>query len=385
MKYQIRCFHGYDELPKKYSQLLEIATKKGFFYRREWLEFLLHQIEHRHQKLHLYAVENPETGTPLMLIPLSYTRQDRAVFKAHTMASVSHMENYAPACFIVIPSAENKRFELMTALFKWFYNSNDEHKTTDKVDIIRLCPFVNHSEAGNKTLQALKDAGFAVQIYANSYNQYEDCSGLSYAQYFEKRSSNQRYNSRRRLRNLEKEGALEFSLITSDNDTQAYQAALDDYILVSVHSWKPVNSTVSAPMLEIIAMAAAQGSLRLGILRLDGQAIAAQFWIFSGGTASMMRPNYHGRYKKLAPGVVLTNYIIEYLLDEDHADALDLGYGNDEYKGKWADTTRGYSGIIAFNPGTVRGFYFGVKHILGQRIKRFLKKGTATLSSRGME
>jgi len=135
--------------------------------------------------------------------------------------------------------------------------------------------------------------------------------------------------------------------------------------------------------MSLLDLAASKGCLRLGILRLNGIAIAAQFWIFSAGIASMIRPNYHEQYKKFAPGVVLTNFVVEYLLDTDKAHALDLGYGTDEYKGKWVDTSRGYSGIMAFNPSTPRGAYFGFKHIFGQQLKQMVKRVKSLLGAGG--
>lgn len=371
MSYRVQVFLDYSELPSRYEALLGSSGAQFFFYRREWFDFLLRHVYDNAHILLLYAVEEADSGEPLMLVPLRYTQADSAVHRAHTVAALGHLENYAPSCFIVDPARESERRELMTCLFR--YLRKPQHASQPaKADVVRLWPFEVDSALGDDVAAALGAAGFWIQRYANSHNTYEDCSNLSFDDYMAKRSSNQRYNNRRKRRNLEKEGELEFVMITDDSDTEAFAQAIDDYILVSVHSWKPVNTTVSSPMIELIRIAAKQGSLRLAIMRLDGNPIAAQFWILSEGIASMMRPNYHGAYARLSPGVVLTSFVIEYLLDTDGADSLDFGYGEDEYKGKWVDSARSYEGLMAFNPATPRGVLYGALHIGGQKIKRRL-------------
>ena len=130
-------------------------------------------------------------------------------------------------------------------------------------------------------------------------------------------------------------------------------------------------------------LAARLGYLRLGILRVNGRAIAAQFWVCSGGVANLIRTNFREDARDLVPGVVLTNMVIEHLLDVDHAGSLDFGYGTEEYKGRWVDGSRSYCGIIGFNPRTRRGYYHGYKHILGQPVKRMLRRGRRILEARG--
>jgi len=369
---RIREFRKYSELPPTYLELLEGPAARDFFSTPDWFEFLLRNIYGAGHAMVLFGVEDAGTDRPLMFVPMRYTLSDSAVNGARTIAALGHLENYAPACLIMAPGAEHRRRELMLALFADLRKSV-RGRDPSRADVIRLWPFEVGSSLGQDVYGALKEAGFAVQRYANSYNTYEECAGLSYEDYLGRRSSNQRYNARRRRRNLEKEGELEFELLSTREDKQAFDRAIDDYILVSVHSWKPVGTTVSSSIIELINLAAEQACLRLGILRLDGKPIAAHFWILSGGVASMMRPNYHEDYARLSPGTVLMGYMIEHLLDVDKASSLDLGYGDDEYKGKWVNASRDYEGVMAFNLGTVRGLVYSLRHILGRGVKRLVK------------
>lgn len=374
MAYRVRVYREYSALPPHYAQLLDAPNARTFFERREWFEFLLEEVYEDDQLMALYAVEDAQSGRLHMFVPMRYTVVDAAARGADTVASLGHMENYAPACFLIARDFEGCRRELMHALFAHLRSAQAD-SVPARADVIRLWPFEVGSALGQDVHAALKSAGFLIQHYANSHNTYEDCAGLSFEQYMARRSSNHRYNSRRRRRNLEKEGDLEFVMVTDDSDPQLYERAIDDYILVSVHSWKPVGTTVSTPIIGLIHIAARLGCLRLAILRLDGKPIAAQFWLVSGGVASMMRPNYHGDYRKFSPGVVLTSLAIEHLLDVDQVESLDFGYGDDEYKGKWVGSYRSYEGIMAFNPKTFLGLLNAAKHILGRKVKRLLQGG----------
>ena len=136
---------------------------------------------------------------------------------------------------------------------------------------------------------------------------------------------------------------------------------------------------VAMETLLLMHLCADKGCLRLGILRLDGVPAAVQFWIVSGGTAHCARLAYDESYKKLAVGVVLTNFMIAHVLDQDRVNKLDYGYGRDEYKRGWMKNARDYYGFIAFNPSTPLGRIFAVWHVQGHRLKSWIKRGLGRL------
>jgi CelD/BcsL family acetyltransferase involved in cellulose biosynthesis len=131
--------------------------------------------------------------------------------------------------------------------------------------------------------------------------------------------------------------------------------------------------------LQLMHLCAVKGYLRLGILRLDGRPAAVQFWIVSGGTAHCARLAHDEAYKKLAVGVVLTNFMIAHVLDHDRVSKLDYGYGPDEYKRGWMKSAREYYGFMAFNPSTRIGRLSAIRHIQGRRVKRLIKRGLGWL------
>ncbi len=369
MEYQIHYYQSYSELPESYAPLLEQAVEKGFFHSQPWFEFLL---EHMWEgsELRLCSVEDA-SGEPLLLAPLRMTELDAAVPYAKTLASIGHTENFSVLCLLFNPIlAEQDIIQVLSALFRASRSSGQaQHQAS--VDVLRMWPVEMDSELAQLVGKALDNSGFWVQRYANSFNRFEDTTGLSFDEYFAKRSSNHRYNVRRRQRNMEKAGSFEINIYTGDGSSEELRQGIDGYILGTVECWQSPASMASRHMLNLIRLAAREGCMRLGVLKLDGRPVAGQFWLVSGGVAHCMRLAYHEDYKKLAPGVVLTSHMLAHVLDEDHVNKIDFGEGKDEYKEKWMKNSRDYLGFIAFNPRTLSGLFFAIKHIVGQPVKRF--------------
>lgn len=78
------------------------------------------------------------------------------------------------------------------------------------------------------------------------------------------------------------------------------------------------------------------GALRLAVARLDGVAVAAQMWSVSVGVATLHLAVQQGRARGYAPGAQLSATMIRYLLNVDHAAALELGPGG-RWQRDWAD------------------------------------------------
>jgi len=371
---RVRQFRDFTDLAGSYRTLLEGEIKRrGLFRDPEWFEYLMRNFFET-DELRLYGVEEADSGRPLLLAPLFYSTRDRAVRKGHVIGSISHPENYTTAALIFDPELEHP-IHVLETLFRHLRSASpDGHPRS--FDAVRIWPVELGSALGDTIRQALRRAGFFVQSYANSFNRYEDTMGLSYEAYFAQRSANMRYNVRRRQRALERTGRLEFILATGPADLES---SLPDYMAVSRASWKSPATMFALETLQLMHLCAIKGSLRLGILRLDGRPAAVQFWIVSGGTAHCARLAYDETYKKLAVGVVLTNFMIAHVLGHDRVNKLDYGYGRDDYKRGWMNNAREYYGFIAFNPSTSVGRLSAIRHIPGRWVKRLIKRGLGLL------
>lgn len=365
--YRVRCFDGFAALPLEHRALLDAACRDDFFCSPAWFGHLMGHFYPGAHRVQVYALEQAASGEPRLLMPLRACQIDYSAFGARTLGSISHPENYAPVAMIFSADVTDRE-RLLIHLLKYFRSGGDSPGLP--VDLLRLWPVDTASDEGRMLRRALRKAGFWTQVYANSYNRYEDTVGLSYDEYFAQRSANLRYSVRRRQRALEKTGQLELALYTGSD---GLDQAIEDYYAVSLGSWKEAESMVSEDMLALIRLAAAKGCMRLGILRFDGVPAAAQFWIVAGGVGHCSRLAYHDDFKQQAVGVVLTNFMIAHVLEDDHVSRIDFGYGEEDYKGGWMKDARDYYGFLAFNPRTRQGLLHGLKNILGRPVKRLAK------------
>lgn len=369
-RYNINCYSSFADLPSGMDSLIQSGIEQHGLYRDPaWFDHLMRHFFDEDIEMRLYTVEETASKIPLLLVPMRYTRTDQAASGANVVGMISHPENYSTAPFIFSPTATDHA-DILKALFDHL-KSGDPKYSPMKIDAIRIWPAEATSSLGDLILSSLIQAGFRVQMYNNSHNQFEVTEGIAYAEYFQRRSANMRYGIRRWHRALEKKGRLEFHLATRQDQLDT---AVSDYMKVSNASWKEPASMYSIEAIQLMGLCAQKGTLRLGILRLDGIPIAAQFWIVTGSTALCARLAYHEDYKKLGPGVVLTHFMLEHILDQDHPASIDFGYGPDEYKSRWMDSNRTYYGFMAFNPDTLQGRLQAAKNIYGSAAKQLTKR-----------
>src|SRR5574343_776629 len=366
--YRVRCFDGFAALPQAHRDLLNVASRDDYFCSPAWFAHLMRHFYPGAHRVQVYVLELAASGEPLLLMPLRACQIDYSAFGARTLGSISHPENYAPVAMIFSTGASDR--EALRTHFLTCLRKGGDGLPDLPVDLLRMWPVDTASDSGRMLRRALGKAGFWTQVYANSFNRYEDTAGLGYDAYFAERSANLRYSVRRRQRALEKAGKLELLLYRG---TEGLDEAIDDYCAVSLGSWKESESMMSEDMLALIRLTAANGCMRLGILRFDGIPAAAQFWIVAGGVGHCSRLAYHEDFKQQAVGVVLTNFMLSHVLEDDHGDRIDFGYGEEDYKGGWMKDARDYYGFLAFNPDRKWGLRHGLKNILGRLVKRLIK------------
>jgi len=192
---------------------------------------------------------------------------------------------------------------------------------------------------------------------------------MSHEDYLAKFTSKERYNIRSRQRGLEKKSDFDFELIDTE---EGLTPVIEEYIKVSMASWKDPTSMINDWIFDLMVLAARHDMLRLGILRLDGVAVAVQFWLVSAGVAHSVHIAYDEEYKRRHVGVVLTNLMIGIVLDRDHAKEMSYGFGNEPYKSTWMRDSRFFCGYAGFNSRSFRGNLQGVLHIIGRPAKKLV-------------
>ncbi|MFO1254784.1 MAG: GNAT family N-acetyltransferase [Sphingomonadaceae bacterium] len=95
-------------------------------------------------------------------------------------------------------------------------------------------------------------------------------------------------------------------------DPAEFEARFDEAVAVEGRSWKTAAGTALAVDLPrqaffraYLGAECARGALRLGVMRIDGQAVAIQLAVESGGRLWLYKIGYDEAYRKCSPGTLL--------------------------------------------------------------------------------
>lgn len=193
--------------------------------------------------------------------------------------------------------------------------------------------------------QAFARSGWAATRTEKTGNWTIDVSGLRFADFWEGRPGELRSTVKRKSAKAGME-----TTIYRDFDGMAWA----DYEAVYAESWKPGEG--SGDFLRAMAQdAAAHGSLRLGIGRIGGEAVAAQLWTVENGTALIHKLAYRESASAFSPGSLLSAAMFESAIDNDRVNRIDYGTGDDRYKRDWTDTRTPLFTLSLHNLKTAQG------------------------------
>jgi hypothetical protein len=232
--------------------------------------------------------------------------------------------------------------------------------------VVSFSPMDAKTSIFDQLLEGLKNAGYWADTFFCFGNWYLDVAGRPFSDYFLTLPAPLRNSIARGKRRLTSAGPWEIQI------QQAFDGALEpaiaDFVEVYSSSWKgPEPNTRFVP--NLARMAAAQGWLRLGVLRHEKRAIAAQLWFVKNGKASIFKLAYVNGVERFSAGSVLTSAIMEHVLDVDKVHEVDYLTGDDAYKRDWMSHRRERLGIVAFNPTTMVGLSKAFIHFSGRLVK----------------
>jgi CelD/BcsL family acetyltransferase involved in cellulose biosynthesis len=208
----------------------------------------------------------------------------------------------------------------------------------------------------------LRGAGLVIRRFNHFGNWHEPVAGRSWAAYQQERPGPLRETIRRKLARWERDAACRFELVRGG---EALEAAIAAFTAVYARSWKEPEPFPEMNAATIRA-AAELGVLRLGLLHVGEQAIAAQIWVIEGRRAGVLKLAHDAQYKAHSPGTVLTALMVRALLEADHVSELDFGRGDDSYKSRWATRRRQRIGLLIADPRRARGVSALARHALGR-------------------
>ena len=218
-------------------------------------------------------------------------------------------------------------------------------------------------------LEGAQAAGLVALRFDHFGNWYETVAGRSWADYLAARPGALRETIRRRLGQAERDPRLRLEMIAAAAGLEAGIAAYEE---VYARSWKE-KEPFPRFSAALMAVAAASGALRLGLLWLDGRPVAAQYWVVAGGTATVLKLAHDAAARARSPGTVLTAAMIRSLLDHEGVAELDFGRGDDAYKSLWAGVRRQRVGVVLVDPRRPAGLAALGRHALGRCHRRLAK------------
>jgi len=367
----VRAYASLDALPPAYSQLLKRDGSGTVFHRHDWIRAYVEHMVRPGDSLQLLGLETDDAQPQALIVGVS----SRA-YAAHPGARVLAFVQPDAAPLAPLVAGNIDPIDVYAHVARY------ARDTRPAYDVLRLQPLNRDSLEWRRLVHVLWKAGYLTQTFFNFPNCYKDVRGMSSAQYLEELPSRLRNTLRRRERRLEASGGYRIALVT---DSDGLAAVIGDYERVMTGSWKEGEKLIPVEYLHAVMRSAADaGALRLGLLYVDAEPAAAQFWVISDGVAYLYRTAYQIRFKELSVGTVLTWHVMRRLLDVDHVDELDLGIGDDAYKKDWVNGERARCGVLAFNPGTYYGIKNAARHIGGHAAKRvatsLLRRGRTLLS-----
>ncbi|HEX8256941.1 MAG TPA: GNAT family N-acetyltransferase, partial [Allosphingosinicella sp.] len=193
--------------------------------------------------------------------------------------------------------------------------------------------------------QSFRTAGWLTFLSPATASWQVGTEGLDFDTYWAKRPARLRNTAERKA----KAAGLDIGVHCAFDE-----AAWADYERVYAASWKPEEGS-PAFLRALAEQEGAAGTLRLGIARKDGRAIAAQLWLVEGGRATIHKLAYAEEAKALSPGTILSMAMFRHVLDEDRVARIDYGTGDEPYKKDWMEERTILWRLTAFNPRTLVG------------------------------
>jgi hypothetical protein len=235
--------------------------------------------------------------------------------------------------------------------------------------VVRLQP-LDASSAWLAALEgAMREQGHWTDRFFCFGNWYQPVPAGGFTEYWAARPSALRHSVERGRKRLTKAGPWRIDVVCGEEAdallSQAdLQAAIAAYEAVYAQSWKQPEPCPGF-MPGLIRTAAREGWLRLGVLWLNEQPLAAQVWLVQGGKANIYKLAYVRGFEKLSAGSVLTTALMQHTMDVDHVQEVDYLSGDDAYKADWMALRRERVGLVAFDKRHWRGWLAALRHQLG--------------------
>lgn len=204
---------------------------------------------------------------------------------------------------------------------------------------VALSPLPQEDGSAEILADAMLTAGWSVKDEATSHNHWLDTNDRDFASWWAERPGALRSTVKRKGN----KGLVALEIHRAFDD-----ALWDEFEAVYRESWKPPES--HPDFLRGWARSEGEaGTLRLAIARVEGQAVAAQFWSSDDGVAYIHKLSHVAGHDALSPGTLLTHKLFAQAFDEDKVSRIDFGTGDDGYKRDWMEASAPLMTVTAWD------------------------------------
>jgi hypothetical protein len=215
----------------------------------------------------------------------------------------------------------------------------------------------------------LRQAGYLVEATEDFGNWYLSLeSGGDFTSYWADRNSRLRNTVERKERALFRAHRARVELL----ETPAESArAIDLYQRVHAGSWKqpePYPNFIPS----LIATGLDLGAVRIGVLTVDDEPVAAQLWIVWNRRATIFKLAYAEQFARFSPGSILTRQMMRDAFNRGGLDEIDFGCGDDPYKQEWLPERRQRWMLTAYDPLSPAGAAHTLRRYLPRLVRRRL-------------
>jgi Acetyltransferase (GNAT) domain len=187
-----------------------------------------------------------------------------------------------------------------------------------------------------------------------------------------KRSGSTRKKLRQDWNRLTALGAVE---VVNDRTPEGAEQAFESFLALEKASWKGDEGTalLSDPhdavfVRRLLQNLAGQGSASVALLRVNGEAVAAQVLMYCGSTAYTWKTAFSANYGKYSPGALLIDKITEELFAGPDIQAINSCAAEASFMAQlWAGRRTMVDMLIDVGPGKSLGYRLEAARQLGYR------------------
>jgi CelD/BcsL family acetyltransferase involved in cellulose biosynthesis len=317
------------------------ANRVNPFASSAWLKLFVQEVIPDDARLAL--VDSKAEGHSVMYLWASREREEHLCSLANYYASLS-----SP-----VLSDSTKRLACAEGLARQLIQARP------RVATLRLFPLASDDAEAEQLATVLSRSGWFIRKYVCFGNWTLPCEGLAFAEYMASRSAQLRHTHARKAKKFLAKGSLEVH-----TRPEEVERAMDAFESVYAKSWKPTESYPRF-VRRWAQLCAASGWLRLGLARLDGVVVAAQFWFTIARRAYIFKLAHDEACANWSAGTVLTAHMFQHALDVDRVVEIDYLTGDDPYKKLWMTHRRERIGLTACNLATANGLVVAAREWAG--------------------